>query len=164
MTTTEIRTEKRCPKCGETKNRSEFNRSTIRPDGLQGYCRLCQKARNNELNPLRPAGWNLAYSHQDGGAYASWRNLKNRVNNPNHNSYSRYGGRGIRYHPDFETYPGFLAYMGPRPEGTSIDRIDPDGHYEPGNVRWLDEDENRFYSRPAGSLDDAVVQPPTWEI
>jgi hypothetical protein len=68
--------------------------------------------------------------------YNSWKAMKQRCNNPNHEYYHRYGGRGIKYAEEFETFDGFLRYMGERPINTTLDRIDPDGHYEPGNVRW----------------------------
>lgn len=67
----------------------------------------------------------------------SWRGMKDRCNNPNHVRYARYGGRGIticeRWQSSFEQ---FLADMGPRPPGMTLDRINPDGNYEPDNCRW----------------------------
>ena len=52
-------------------------------------------------------------------------------------NWANYGGRGIRMCDEWlNSYAAFLAYMGERPEGMTLDRIDVDGNYEPGNVRW----------------------------
>lgn len=70
--------------------------------------------------------------------YHAWVNMRARCFNPKSGFYPSYGGRGItvcdRWRDSFET---FLADVGPRPSGDhSLDRIDVDGDYEPGNVRW----------------------------
>ncbi|NCC20729.1 hypothetical protein EOM33_06860 [Candidatus Saccharibacteria bacterium] len=66
-----------------------------------------------------------------------WATMKQRCTNPGVPVYKNYGGRGIRYHPSFETFEGFLAGIpdGYAP-GLELDRIDNDGNYEPGNLRW----------------------------
>ena len=82
------------------------------------------------------------------GSYITWRGMVERTSNPNHKSYKFYGGRGIivcdRWLSSFEN---FLQDMGNRPEGFTLDRIDPDGNYEPLNCRWADEETQRNNKR-----------------
>ncbi len=68
----------------------------------------------------------------------TWRRMLERCNNPNHIEYARYGGRGIAVCPEWRhSYEAFVAHVGLRPSaGHSIDRIDVNKGYEPGNVRW----------------------------
>lgn len=68
--------------------------------------------------------------------YRSWQAMKARCLNPNAHAYERYGGAGITVCDRWLKFENFLADMGPRPVGTSLDRINNAGNYEPGNCRW----------------------------
>jgi hypothetical protein len=73
--------------------------------------------------------------------YRSYKHMINRCHNPKNDSYHLYGARGILVCDRWRGKNGFdnfLADMGPRPKGTSLDRINVDGGYSPDNCRWAD--------------------------
>jgi hypothetical protein len=80
-----------------------------------------------------PITHNRCYS----GTYNSWRAMIERCTNRRHSTYERYGARGIIVCERWRQFSSFLADMGDRPVGRSLDRYpDNAGNYEPGNCRW----------------------------
>lgn len=71
-----------------------------------------------------------------------------RTTNPNHKGWPYYGGRGITVCDRWRTFENFVADMGERPDGLTLDRIEVDGNYEPGNCRWATDAQQRANQRP----------------
>lgn len=68
--------------------------------------------------------------------YAVWSAMIDRCRNPKNKHYGDYGGRGIVVCERWTDFENFLADMGEAPTGMSIDRINNEGNYEPGNCKW----------------------------
>jgi len=69
--------------------------------------------------------------------YASWSNMRARCRNPKNKAFRYYGGRGIQV--KFKNFEEFFEYLGYCLPNKSLDRINNNGHYEKGNVRWADK-------------------------
>lgn len=78
--------------------------------------------------------------------YGAYKNAKSRCTNPRFTNWQHYGGRGIRFL--FARFEDFIACLGPRPAGMTLDRINNDSHYMPGNVRWATWSEQGRNKRP----------------
>lgn len=77
--------------------------------------------------------------------YHSWRCAKERCHRPGNDNYKWYGALGVvmcaRWRERGTGFLNFLEDMGVRPEGMTLDRVDPLGNYEPGNCRWATAEE-----------------------
>lgn len=91
------------------------------------------------------------HGHTIGGqspTFKSWLKMRERCNNPTNFNYQWYGGRGISICSQWlNSFQSFLDDMGERPPGQTLDRIDPDGNYEPSNCRWATSSQQRANQR-----------------
>jgi hypothetical protein len=83
----------------------------------------------------------------------SWGQMMQRCNNPKDPRWSSYGGRGITICERWRSFENFLADIGPRPPGSTLERNDNDGDYEPGNCRWATKKEQANNRRDTHYVD-----------
>ncbi len=85
--------------------------------------------------------------------YNEWAMMKQRCFNSNQKNFKYYGGRGITVCDEWLDWLPFRDYvestLGPRPDGHSLDRVDNDGNYEPGNIRWASQRDQLVNRRSA---------------
>jgi hypothetical protein len=88
---------------------------------------------------------NLKHGKRGSPEYSSWSAMKARCLDPQNKDFPRWGGRGIAVCDEWiASFEAFYAYMGPRPEGTTLDRYpNNNGNYEPGNCRWATASEQQ---------------------
>lgn len=119
--------------CGQSK--------TVREDILRrGHCLSCGclQRRKKYGFPIEDA------SGKFDATYLTWVKMRGRCNFPSDRAFRSYGAKGVRICERWGDYLNFLSDMGPRPgDGWSIDRIDPEGNYEPSNCQWLPMEINR---------------------
>ena len=104
------------------------------PELKRGRSTQCRSCANRKKGIIHGCGTRGKITPE----YNSWAQMKTRCLNPNDKRYSDWGGRGITVCKEWiESFESFLAHIGNKPsQKHSIDLIDNNGNYEPGNVRW----------------------------
>ena len=139
-------TAKICSGCKTEKDIADFWKNKTSSDSLQGWCKACIKRNQKTDIGKATSKKNMVryYGTIKGCLSHKFQAMIDRCTNPNYEGYKNYGGRGIRVL--FESLDDFRSHvmddLGVDPRGLDIDRIDNNGHYERGNIRFVTRSEN----------------------
>jgi len=145
------------------RNTERARREKLTMEDIIAKKKLQQELTGDDICYVAPEAGDVVKSKKtEDYLRVTWRGIKRRTTNDKCKSYPRYGGRGIKMFPTWlESFKLFkkyiLANLGDRPEGHSLDRIDNDKGYEPGNLRWATAEiqkQNNSQTR----LDDTIAE------
>lgn len=120
----------------------DYIASTTRDERAADVRAICSRPDDGSCTgrgaPRGPRNGKYKHGCKATSIWKAWWNAKQRCTNPNSPDWDNYGGRGITMAPEWvESFAAFMEHIGPKPDGAlTLDRIDNDRGYEPGNVRW----------------------------
>jgi hypothetical protein len=100
---------------------------------------LRARRRSEKIAAGLPFGrnqWTVHHGMNGSPEYRTWKAMRDRCLSPHSKDYRNYGGRGIGICDSWASFDRFYADMGPRPDGTTLGRLNNDGPYEPSNCEW----------------------------